>query len=506
MTLAALIPARSRRVLELTGAAAEGVPASRDAFLAIQPDCEYRVAADLTGVVGEFDAILAHGSLLAGLDREPLVALLRAIGDHLAPGGVLLVALDNIGSENNAATPGAEPAQAAAEAGLSPLRLSPRSGVHVLTAMRGEPPPRMLIHTSMGEAKVCAPVRVHMPNAFLAAEPNVFAEARPSGQPWTPHEDRRFPQRVFINQRVIAPSFADGVRFFQTMRQSGWLFLHEMDDFPYFRWKRYEQTGWINFISAHAIQTSTPYLADFFRQINPNVAVFANQLGNLPPPRDFAAETRDPERPVTIFFGALNREDDFMEILPALNAVARRHGDRLAFQIIAPRPIFDAIESDRKTHVSADAGFGGQLVPYAVYQAAMRASDIALLPLRDSLLGRAKSDLKFLECAANGAAALASPLAYSAVIRDGETGFLYRDEREFSDRLNLLIENAEKRRDIAAAAYRYVRHNRLMSQHYGERLAWYRECLAKLPELNAAAQARIDTAGNFRPKCDQQEP
>ena len=147
----------------------------------------------------------------------------------------------------------------------------------------------------------------------------------------------------------------------------------------------------------------------------------------------------------------------------------------------------------------------GQLAPYADYLAALRASDIALLPLKDTLLNRAKSDLKFIESAASGAVALASPVAYAEVIKDGETGCLYRSEKEFSDKLSMLIENAEKRREMAEAAYRYVRDNRLMSRHYEERLAWYRECLAKLPELNAAARARIEAAAATPLKISKSE-
>jgi len=64
--------------------------------------------------------------------------------------------------------------------------------------------------------------------------------------------------------------------------------------------------------------------------------------------------------------------------------------------------------------------------------------------------------------------------------------------KEFPQKLELLIENRDKRRELATAAYDYVKHNRLMSQHYLERLDWYNELFAKLPELTAQAQARID--------------
>lgn len=522
MTLETCIPSRAQKVLELTGEAPEGTLSIKDSFLAIQPGCDYRVAPDLTGVAGDFNAILARSPLIGTLESQKLVEVIRKLGERLKPGGLLIFALDNIGYAENLATilAGEPPLfrtlltvreleQALAAARLHPVRrmglsrqvridrglaglvkTDPSVFSHVLTAMRDVPPPTMLVQSLLGEKKVCAPLRIQIPNTFLAAEPNV-ATLTQDAQPVRFFEETQFKHRVFINQRVIASSLDEGLEFIRQFQQKGYLYLHEMDDYPFLRWKRYEGSSWINFIGAHAIQTSTPYLADFFRQFNPYVRAFPNQLPTLPPPRDFAEEARDPKRPVTLFFGALNRDEDFLELTPALNALAGKYGDRIFFKIIARRPVFDALASGNKTYVGDINRYEGQLVPYKEYQQAIRSSDIALLPLKDTLLNRGKSDLKFIECAGNGAVALASPVVYADVIKDGETGFLYHSEKEFVDKLELLIENGEKRRAVAEAAYQYVKHNRLMSQHFAERLDWYRECLAKLPDLNTEAQERI---------------
>ena len=116
------------------------------------------------------------------------------------------------------------------------------------------------------------------------------------------------------------------------------------------------------------------------------------------------------------------------------------------------------------------------------------------MPLKDNEFNRSKSDLKFVECGGHGTVSLASPVVYSGVIEEGKTGFIYRDEKEFVQKLKFLIENPGKRREVAETAYNYVRYNRLMSQHYMERLDWYSELYAKLPELRAAADARIEKA------------
>ena len=183
--------------------------------------------------------------------------------------------------------------------------------------------------------------------------------------------------------------------------------------------------------------------------------------------------------------------------MPILNRFAKQYGKKLEFKILSRRNLFEAIESDNKTFVGDMSKYEGQFVSYDEYEAAIRASDIAVLPLRDNEFNRSKSDLKFIECAGNGTVVLASPVVYANSIDEGKTGFIYRDDREFLNKLNLLIKNRNLRRMVAEKAYDYVRFERLMSQHYEERLDWYRELLARLPELTKEAAKRI---GKFIPQ------
>ncbi len=523
MTFETFIPARAKAVLELTGDAPADFETSDKKFTEIQPECKYTVAEDLSNVKGIFDAILVQSPLIGTLNNKKLVALIRKIAGYLKENGTLIFTLDNIGyGENIAALLEGKPPKfkvtltqgelndAIEEAGLNVLR-SLNAGrstqvrrqiadlaktelavfVYIFTAYKKEPPKKTLIQTLIGESTVCAPSRVHMPNAFFMTEPNVFIVSSRVGKPYKLFDREQFDERIFINQRMCFPSFAVGLDFFNVLREKEILFISEMDDHPVLWEDDYKKTAWINFRAVHAIQTSTPYLADFLSQFNPHVTVFPNHLRRLPPPRDFLEEFKH-KKPVTIFFGALNRDGDFIELLPILNRFAHQYGSKLEFKILARRNLFDALESEHKTFVGDMRRYEGQFVSYEAYEEAIRSSDIALLPLRDNEFNRAKSDLKFIECAANGAVALASPIVYSKTIEDGRTGFIYRDEREFINKLNILIKNKNLRRMVATSAYNYVKRERLMSQHYLERLDWYRELLAKLPELTAEAARRIE--------------
>lgn len=522
MTFETFIPARSKSVLELIGDAPEDFESSRKNFQEIQPDCKYIVAEDWSKVKGLFDAILIQSSLIGTLSPKKLVATIKKIAEHLNDDGTIIFTLDNIGhAENLEAILNGKPpkfrvtltqeelSNAIEDAGLTVLRsLNAGRGVHVhrqlaeltktelavfvyiLTAYKSEPPKKTLIQTLVGESTVCAPIRVHMPNTFFMTDPNVFIVTSPVGKSYKLYEQEQFDERVFINQRMCFPSFAVGLDFFNILRKKGILFISEMDDNPILWEDDYKKTEWINFRAVHAIQTSTPYLANLLQEFNPHVKIFPNHLRRLPPPRNFDEEFKG-KRQTTIFFGALNRDGDFMEIVPILNRFAKQYGNKLAFKILARENLFNALETENKTYVGDLKQWEGQFISYEDYEAAIRSSDIALLPLRDNEFNRAKSDLKFIESAANGAVVLASPVVYSSVIKDGTTGFIYHNGREFINKLNLLIRNKNLRRKVAEEAYSYVKHERLMSQHYEERLDWYRELLAKLPELTAEAEARI---------------
>ena len=103
-----------------------------------------------------------------------------------------------------------------------------------------------------------------------------------------------------------------------------------------------------------------------------------------------------------------------------------------------------------------------------------------------------KSDLKFIECAGNGTVVLASPTVYEDTVRQGRTGFIYHDVGEFRKYLFLLIEDRERRLEVAREAYAYVRDHRLLSQHYEERVAFYRSLFERKPELDDLVVKHIE--------------
>jgi SAM-dependent methyltransferase len=336
------------------------------------------------------------------------------------------------------------------------------------------PPRRLLIQTSIAEPLVCARVRVHEPDAFLATIPVVRTVASTGAldlQEALPGE-----RRVVIRQRNLL-LYPDHLEAQRGLLRRGCLIVAEFDDDP-LHFPAVERNRFLTFTACHCVQTTTGPLADALRRYNPFVKVFPNQIARLPPPRGPRADG-----PVTLFFGALNRQADWAPLLPGLDRILAACGDRLRVRVIHDRDFFDALQTGHKDFVP--------FCPYDHYQEVLRSSDIALLPLNPTRFNTLKSDLKFIECAAHGVVALASPTVYSGTIRPGETGLIFGSPAECEALLAQLIADAPLRDRLAAAAYRYVADQRLLAQHYRERYRWYTQMLDRLPALNRELRARV---------------
>lgn len=538
MTFENFIPPRSKKVWEITGEVEKNFLSSEENFLMIQPDCKYFVSKIFSETAEKFDTIILQNNLIGNLEKAELVELIKKVEKNLNPRGTIIFTLENLSfAENIMAILNGEPPKfkisltfkelvnSAKEAGANVYRTLSASRkvsvpksilemsatdvsafMHIVTATLEKLPPKTLIQSVIGEKLVCAPIRLYMANDFITTEPGFFSQSTLSVDKVKLVSGDEYDKKIFINQRMSLPSFAAGVSFFKQLRDLNYLYINEIDDHPTHWKKDYDSSGWINFVGAHAVQTSTKYLADYLKQFNPIVKVFTNQLRKIQPPRNFDEEFRQKNRPVTIFFGALNRDADFAKILPVLNDVAKLYGNKILFKVVARMELFNSIQTKNKILLGKSEVYDGQYISYEEYEEALRTSDIALLPLLDNEFNRSKSDLKFIECASGGAVALASPVVYSEVIKDGENGFIFRNLREFEEKLKLLIFNPGKRREIAGKAYEYVKHNRLMSQHYEERIDWYRELLARLPELNEKTWQRIEKLSTkFKHEISKQE-
>jgi SAM-dependent methyltransferase len=289
------------------------------------------------------------------------------------------------------------------------------------------------------------------------------------------------PNQIFIQQRYRGVN----LEIQRILINDGLLIICEIDDDPR-ALEGVSDNDFMSLRSTHAIQCSTEPLAEVCRQFNPHVQVFPNQIAELPPPRVYS----DVPHPVKIFFGCQNRESDWSPIMPALNRVLNDYTD-VQMIVVHDEKFFHAlaINPDRKMFYPWQ--------DYPEYRALLRTCDIALLLLEPigprGMKHAMKSDIGFIEAAAEGVTVLASETVYFVPIYTGHRcvkGMIYGSPSQFMENLETLITCHELRRTMAKAAYEYVKCHRMLGQHYQERLTWYRELLTRKLELDQSLRDR----------------
>jgi SAM-dependent methyltransferase len=355
-----------------------------------------------------------------------------------------------------------------------------RAVQYVVRAIRAEATPRRMVIWSLLGSAIGSSPRVGEPAQFLVTIPGVRTLSCTGLQ--FNELDRTWPgeDKIFLQQRVVIP-LADHLGLQRELLAREYLIVGEFDDDPE-HFAELVRSDFFALRSCHCLQTTTEVMAETLRTFNPHVAVFPNHVAALAAPRPEPDDRRSPAQP-TIFFGALNREADWAPLMPALNGLLNKLGDRARVQVVYDQAFFDALSTPYKAFEP--------LCSYDRYHELLHAADIALLPLEPTRFNQHKSDLKFIECAAHGVAALASSTVYGRTITHNETGLVYQSADEFITLLERLIHDAPMRHRLAVNAYRFVRENRLLARQFRSRYEWYRAMLGRRLELEAELRERV---------------
>jgi SAM-dependent methyltransferase len=341
--------------------------------------------------------------------------------------------------------------------------------------------PRLHIVSSMlSPVGGVSDVRVTEPMAAIATDASIIAHVVPHAQ--TVDLPPNVPKIFILHRPALVGDAA--LPLLRHMLDAGYLVVCEFDDHPGYI-PVLQQPDVLNFRAVHAIQTSTEPLAEVLRAMNPEVAVFPNAIRRLPDVRNYA----DPGR-LTLFFGALNRQDDWRPFVPALNRVAAMAGARLQFKVVADREFFDALETPNKSFAP--------LCDYQTYNDILSRCDVSFMPLTDNAFNRCKSDLKYLEAAACRVTPLASAVVYGDTIEDGRTGLLFADADGLQRQLLRLLSDTGLGRSLGDSARSYVMRHRMLAYQVARRADWYkslwnrretlhRELLARMPQLASEA-------------------
>ena len=346
----------------------------------------------------------------------------------------------------------------------------------VWRARKAAPPRFMLRATALPPLGGVSEVRVHEPIRALRGESSVLAYIH-QNEDEIPECRGDIPHIAILHRPLLLGN--TGLARIKALIAKGYLIITEFDDHPKFMADRgVPMDALLTFKAVHAVQTSTPALAETLRLENPEVAVFPNAILALPEPRNF----EDPEQ-LTLFFGALNRQADWENLMPAINEVARAVGPQLCFSVVHDRAFFDALDTPHKRFTPT--------CDYPAYLDLLGAAEIAFMPLADTAFNRAKSDLKFIEAGASRVAVLASPVVYAKVVQHGENGMLFEDAAQLRVCLLRLLACPDSAQNMAEAARRYVARERMLAYQVARREAWYRSLWERREALTSALQARV---------------
>ncbi|HEX7388869.1 MAG TPA: methyltransferase domain-containing protein [Acidiphilium sp.] len=361
--------------------------------------------------------------------------------------------------------------------GIDPAEYLNRAApIQFIWRAKKQPRPRLVLATTMlppiggvSDVRVVEPVRA------LATDASVLASVRQEAEiarviPEAPH--------IAVLHRPLLLG-EPGLARVRALIDKGYLVVTEFDDHPDFLEGRgVPKEDLLTFKAAHAVQTSTETLAAVLTEYNPEIAVFPNAIAELPEPCNFTTPDR-----MTLFFGALNREEDWGPCMPVLNEVLRAVGARLNVLVLHDRGFFDALDTANKEFVPT--------CDYTTYMRRLGESEICFMPLADTAFNRAKSDLKFIEASAARVVSLASPVVYESSLRDGETGLLFRSPDHLRMQLLRLLAYPEAAKRLAEAARAHIAAERMLAYQMRARTDWYHALWARRDELTEALRQRV---------------
>jgi len=211
-----------------------------------------------------------------------------------------------------------------------------------------------------------------------------------------------------------------------------------------------------------AVTASTEPLAARLRALNQNVHLLPNAL-SLSRYAGLKREAKGADAPITIGFAGTSTHGDDMKVIgQALLNIQQKYAHLVQFVFWGSSP--QGLEGAGNVKVV------GKSVTYIEYLQELNRLeiDIGIAPLEDTIFNESKSDLKWLEYTAVGAACVLSDVpAYREAKELGLAEVVGNDTASWDAALSRLVEDAERRRQLQVASYDYLlRYATLESQAY----------------------------------------
>ncbi len=235
---------------------------------------------------------------------------------------------------------------------------------------------------------------------------------------------------------------------------------------------------------ADAVWVSTPALAHRLQDRASRIQVLPPALDEqLLILRDWSTLPRPPGpgRTVLGYMGTATHDEDLALVIPALAEVAARRKGQIALEIIggAARAGTREALAGLPMPVHFWQGYPVEYPAFLAWFTGHVRWDIGLAPLAPTPFNQAKSDVKFLDYAALGAATVASrEPVYGRTVHHRVTGWLVDNRTEaWVQALLYLIDHPEERIRLARNARAFLLRERILDRRAGD---WLRAIQAVL--------------------------
>jgi|TARA_R110002110_G_scaffold105680_9_gene265487 glycosyltransferase involved in cell wall biosynthesis len=197
---------------------------------------------------------------------------------------------------------------------------------------------------------------------------------------------------------------------------------------------------------ADSITVTTEELAKVYQPYNDNIKVLPNCIDF----KTWMYRSINKDEKITIGWqGGDSHYQDLMMIKSPLVKVLNKYKDKVKFIMCGAK--FDGFLKD----IPNTEHYPWESIYAHPYRMSLLGFDIGIIPIKHDEFNKGKSAIKFHEYSALSTATLASNyLPYSEVIKDGMNGYLFKDEKEFEEKLTELIESFSKRQVFANNAYK----------------------------------------------------
>jgi len=314
-----------------------------------------------------------------------------------------------------------------------------------------------------GDKSACFIYRIHIPMLYLARNNKARYEITVSSGI---SKDQIGKFKLVILQRqydlnVLMPVLA--------MRKAGAKTVYEIDDdlFNVPDWNpssrvlntKKVQDGIKHFLAnVDAMFVTTDALAAAYRNYCENIYVLPNSIDYeiVFPPGE-----RNTIKPVVCWQGSYTHAKDV--------AVARAGFERLAKDKDILFKMWCGITNDKQQEFDIP---GAEVVPAVSFENFYQMSNqigmyVGLAPLSTHPFNRGKSNLKFLEYTVYNAVTVASAFGpYRDTIEDGVTGILVSDNRDWYDKVRMVIDDKVLHATLLENAKKFVRENYSIEKNY----------------------------------------